>query len=604
MVSFIFDAQAGETPASIAQKRALVAQIMGAQRAPATLGEGISALGDGIVANVLGSRASDAERSGQKSANDTFSTLVASLTGKGAATPSYAPATASDATSAMAGGDFLSGLINSESGGNWAAQNNEMGAGGQAGHFGRLQFGKARLQDAMNAGVIPQGTTPEQFMASPELQQAAEAWHFADIDNQAARMGLNRYYGQTIAGVPINQESIRAMAHLGGIGGAQKFITSGGQYNPSDAYGTSLSDYGMRFGGGGATNQLPAIGPTGGAPVQVAQGPDLGALMEAASNPWLSDSQKAIINSMIAQQMQQMDPAYQQQLQAGQLGIEKSQLELEALRNPAAPKPQYDWQTMPDGTLVRTDKTTGDIVPMGQFAAGQDPTTAIQNYEYLVGNNIDPAKAQELAFGGGQTINVGGNNDIGTIPQGMMVERDETGNVIGMKPIPGGPAEAEALAAQAAEAAGQTTTERYGNVVTEEIDRALELLDEDPTWTTGVLGQFMGQLKGSNADRLQNFINTVKANSAFDRLQAMRDASPTGGALGAVSAPELLLLESAIGSLERSDPKDLAYNLRRVQQIYSDIVNGPQATTPTQPAAPANQSAPSDIDDILKGYGL
>lgn len=139
-------------------------------------------------------------------------------------------------------------LVQNESGGDWAAQNDATGAGGQKGHFGRLQFGKARLQDAMNAGVIPQGMTPEQFMASPQTQLAVENWHFADIDKNASDAGLDQYYGQTIGGVVITPESIRAMAHLGGFGGAQKFIETGGQYNPADENGTRLSDYGQKHG--------------------------------------------------------------------------------------------------------------------------------------------------------------------------------------------------------------------------------------------------------------------------------------------------------------------------------------------------------------------
>lgn len=125
-----------------------------------------------------------------------------------------------------------------------------------AGHFGRLQFGRARLEDAMRAGVIPQGMTPEQFMADPQAQQRVEAWHFADIDAQAKNMGLDRFIGQSVNGIPITQDAIRAMAHLGGIGGAAKFLTTGGQYNPSDAYGTSLADYATRH--GGARSALPS----------------------------------------------------------------------------------------------------------------------------------------------------------------------------------------------------------------------------------------------------------------------------------------------------------------------------------------------------------
>jgi len=134
-------------------------------------------------------------------------------------------------------------LVRSESGGNWGALNSAVGAGGHVGHGGRLQFGTARLEDAARAGVIPRMTAQEFAQQPPEVQMRVENWHFQDIDRQAERLGLTQYIGQTVAGVPITQQSIRNMAHLGGIGGAQRFLTSGGQSNPRDANGTSLLDY-------------------------------------------------------------------------------------------------------------------------------------------------------------------------------------------------------------------------------------------------------------------------------------------------------------------------------------------------------------------------
>lgn len=134
-------------------------------------------------------------------------------------------------------------LMRNESGGNFAAQNNAMGAGGQRGHFGRLQFGQARLLDAQRAGVIPAGTTPQQFMADPEMQRRVEAWHFEDIDRQIAQRGLDRAIGTQIGGTTVTPEGMRAAAHLGGVGGLARFIQSGGQYDPADVNGTRLSAY-------------------------------------------------------------------------------------------------------------------------------------------------------------------------------------------------------------------------------------------------------------------------------------------------------------------------------------------------------------------------
>lgn len=143
---------------------------------------------------------------------------------------------------------ILNSLSRTESGGNFAAQNNEVGSSGKSGHFGRLQFGHDRLTDATRAGVLPQGTTPEQFMADPELQQRVESWHLSDLASQAERMGLTQYIGQEVGGVPITMDSIVAMGHLGGMGGASKFLRSGGQHNPADSFGTSLADYARTHG--------------------------------------------------------------------------------------------------------------------------------------------------------------------------------------------------------------------------------------------------------------------------------------------------------------------------------------------------------------------
>ncbi len=135
-------------------------------------------------------------------------------------------------------------LIGTESGGNWNAQNNETGAGGAKGHFGILQFGQARLEDAKRAGVIPSSMTPQQFKQNQQAQVDASNWHFNDIDSRIQKNGYDRMVGQTIGGVPISMNGMRAMAHLGGFGGLSKFIQTGGSYNPSDSFGTSLAAYG------------------------------------------------------------------------------------------------------------------------------------------------------------------------------------------------------------------------------------------------------------------------------------------------------------------------------------------------------------------------
>lgn len=302
----------------------------------------------------------------------------------------------------------------------------------------------------------------------------------------------------------------------------------------------------------------------------------------ALSNPWVAESPggSSIAQALLSQNMQRNDPMYQIQL-------ERAIMERDALRNPPPAQPSYDfeggqwWQRNPDGS-----------VPFAVSEPAPDAlTSAIQNYEFLIGQGVDPATAQQQAFGG-QTINVGnGQPTMGTVPAGYAaVEDPNNPSGFRLEVIPGGPVAAEAAAADAAALAGQGQTERYGNVVTEDIGRALDIIEADPAFTTGVVGQVLSNIGGSPANRVRNLVDTVKSNVGFDRLQAMRESSPTGGALGSVTERELSLLTSAIGSLEQSNnADDLAYNLRRVNNIYMDIIHGPGNWDPSQKVTPGGE---------------
>lgn len=80
-LSFLFGGDTQETPDSIKRKRELVRAIMGASNAPRNIGEGLNALGDGIVANVLDRRADAAEKTGTDAANSLFNSIMGTPTG-------------------------------------------------------------------------------------------------------------------------------------------------------------------------------------------------------------------------------------------------------------------------------------------------------------------------------------------------------------------------------------------------------------------------------------------------------------------------------------------------------------------------------------------
>lgn len=75
-------------------------------------------------------------------------------------------------------------------------------------------------------------------------------------------------------------------------------------------------------------------------------------------------------------------------------------------------------------------------------------------------------------------------------------------------------------------------------------------------FTTGFGGSILSMAPGSPAYDLRKDVDTLLANAGFDRLQEMRDNSPTGGALGQVAVVELQMLQSAAQALYASQSKE------------------------------------------------
>lgn len=191
-----------------------------------------------------------------KAAQEAASSTTETLASWGQAAP-----TAEDIWSGRGLGSHVPrSLIRTESGGNFGASNNVAAAGGQ-GHYGFLQFSPARISEAIAAGVIPQ-MSEQEFLGSEDAQIAAANWHFSDIDNFIERNGLGQYIGYEIDGNPLTINSMRAVAHLGGQTGLMRYLESFGQYNPADAFGTSLSDY-ARTHAGHLASPSPQARPRG-----------------------------------------------------------------------------------------------------------------------------------------------------------------------------------------------------------------------------------------------------------------------------------------------------------------------------------------------------
>lgn len=129
------------------------------------------------------------------------------------------------------------------------------------------------------------------------------------------------------------------------------------------------------------------------------------------------------------------------------------------------------------------------------------------------------------------------------------------------------------------------------------ISVAKEALPLVSGWTTGTTGQVTGMKAGSNAYVLQSKIDTIKAQLGFAQLQQMRDASPTGGALGQVAVQELNYLQAALTNLDRAvGEKELKANLEKVVKHYT---NWREAVTAKQAAkTPAGSGVGNNNDPL------
>ena len=95
---------------------------------------------------------------------------------------------------------------------------------------------------------------------------------------------------------------------------------------------------------------------------------------------------------------------------------------------------------------------------------------------------------------------------------------------------------------------------------------------------TGLFGYAMSHVAGTDAHDTANAIDTIEASIGFDRLQKMRDDSPTGGALGQVSNIELALLRKSLGSLKQSSSRaQFVKNLNAIEVQYKKAVAAVEA---------------------------
>jgi len=193
------------------------------------------------------------------------------------------------------------------------------------------------------------------------------------------------------------------------------------------------------------------------------------------------------------------------------------------------------------------------------LAGARTRDTALMRRAVAAGLKPGSDEYKKFMLTGGDTYAPGAPVEFGTLDKGtMMVQgRDAQGNITyKVVPIPGSQAAADVEQAASAKEAAREGGIKTAGVVLTNIDEAQRVIKESKLPTSGFVGSMLTKIPGTAATDVSALVNTIKANIGFDKLQAMRDASPTGGALGQVSNQEIDFLQSTLNNLTQNQSQE------------------------------------------------
>lgn len=212
---------------------------------------------------------------------------------------------------------------------------------------------------------------------------------------------------------------------------------------------------------------------------------------------------------------------------------------------------------------VQGDNVRSLITPEERAAAGVEP-----GYKGTV--QID--RQGRLTYPGKPTTEV---KNEGPIPPGYRAVRDAAGNLERVEPIPGSKAEKEAQVASEKQQKAERIRAEVGTTVGNALDDIDRLMKSATLPTTGAMGARVANIPGTAAYDIAQALSTIGANISFAQLQQMREASPTGGALGSVSDNEQKLLQNSYAALSQSQSEEqFKTNLGRTRAVFERIVHG------------------------------
>lgn len=271
----------------------------------------------------------------------------------------------------------------------------------------------------------------------------------------------------------------------------------------------------------------------------------------------------------------QADRAFQREMLNARMAAQRASQQSVAAPSTVREYQFYNSLTPDEQRQYLMMKRANPYLNLGDVFAQPDPTQPGQVMgEIGVGVAPDTVVDKE----GGRIITTPGvaGSPRGGVAGTGMTGADRRGVRTGATAAPGGVGITE-LPPSPEQARKQAETDRMreiqAGVVNQTIDLARDLVSEDQ-WTTGLSGALLSNVPGTDAHTLANRLETIRANIGFDKLQAMRAASPTGGALGQVSNLENQLLQAVYGSLNQAQSaEELLRVLNQVEATYNEIIH-------------------------------
>jgi hypothetical protein len=225
--------------------------------------------------------------------------------------------------------------------------------------------------------------------------------------------------------------------------------------------------------------------------------------------------------------------------------------------------------------LYRTEYSAEPVAEIARTATPDSLMTDARARSEGAANRGVTLRGQNLADARSREANAQG----GKAPPGYRFTADG-----GLEAIPGGPADIKAGEAGAKDAQRREFTLAQSGNVLDAIGDAKKLVSP----ITAGVGGTLKNIPMTSARNLDAKLTTIKANLGFDRLQQMRDTSPTGGALGAVAVQELIALQSTVASLDQlQSPAELSKALDKIETHYKNWQNTLKGDQPSN--APATK---------------